>query len=215
MSTTMMSARAFVRPAGPAVEDEALHEWLELGVAEPPLDPSLAIVDCHHHLWDARAGKGGAHVSHGPGSSTGSGGTDPADPAYGAPNPAGCQQRYLLEDVLADIQRSGRNVVQTVFVECGSMFDEAAEQQAHLAPAGETRFVQGVSAMSASGTYGPSRICAGITGTVDLSLPAKALAEALVRRQAVLALVQPPRHISAALTAALPCTAVLCRPHTP
>jgi hypothetical protein len=75
-------ARAYVRPAGPAAEDEALHRWLALAPAEPPLDPTLAIVDPHHHFWDARAGPGGAHVSHGPGADTGSGGTDQGSSFY-------------------------------------------------------------------------------------------------------------------------------------
>ena len=33
---------------------------------------------------------------------------------------------------------------------------------------GETEFVNGVAAMSASGLYGPARACAGIIGNVDL-----------------------------------------------
>jgi predicted TIM-barrel fold metal-dependent hydrolase len=35
---------------------------------------------------------------------------------------------------------------------------------------GETEFVNGVAAMSASGLYGPSRLCAGIVGYADLTL---------------------------------------------
>ena len=31
------------------------------------------------------------------------------------------QQRYLLEDMLADVN-SGHNITQTVFIECGAMF---------------------------------------------------------------------------------------------
>jgi len=37
---------------------------------------------------------------------------------------------------------------------------------------GETEFVNGFAAMSASGQYGPSRICAGIVGWADLMLGA-------------------------------------------
>ena len=39
-----------------------------------------------------------------------------------------------------------------------------------LRPVGETEFVNGVAAMSASGAYGTSRIAAGIVGTADLRL---------------------------------------------
>jgi predicted TIM-barrel fold metal-dependent hydrolase len=39
-----------------------------------------------------------------------------------------------------------------------------------LRPVGETEFVNGIAAMSASGIYGSTRICAGIVGTADLTL---------------------------------------------
>jgi L-fuconolactonase len=38
-----------------------------------------------------------------------------------------------------------------------------------LAPLGETEFVNGIAAMSASGIYGPARVCAGIVGFADLT----------------------------------------------
>jgi predicted TIM-barrel fold metal-dependent hydrolase len=41
-----------------------------------------------------------------------------------------------------------------------------------LRPVGETEFVTGVAAMSASGRYGPARVCAGIVGHADLRLGA-------------------------------------------
>src|ERR1700735_2053540 len=43
-----------------------------------------------------------------------------------------------------------------------------------LRPLGETEFVNGVAAMSASGGYGKTRACAGIVGHVDLRLGARA-----------------------------------------
>jgi L-fuconolactonase len=39
-----------------------------------------------------------------------------------------------------------------------------------MQPVGETEFVQGVAAMSASGQYGPTRVAAGIVGFADLTL---------------------------------------------
>jgi predicted TIM-barrel fold metal-dependent hydrolase len=39
-----------------------------------------------------------------------------------------------------------------------------------LRPVGETEFVNGTAAMSASGVYGPARACAGIVGHADLRL---------------------------------------------
>jgi predicted TIM-barrel fold metal-dependent hydrolase len=62
--------------------------------------------------------------------------------------------------------QSGHNVVSTVFIECGSMFKTDGPEA--MRPVGETEFVNGIAAMSASGLYGPARIAAGIVGTVDL-----------------------------------------------
>jgi L-fuconolactonase len=76
--------------------------------------------------------------------------------------------RYLLDELLADIRASGHNVVSTVFVECGSMYRASGPQA--LRPVGETEFVNGVAAMSASGGYGSPRVCAGIVGFADLTL---------------------------------------------
>jgi hypothetical protein len=42
-----------------------------------------------------------------------------------------------------------------------------------LRPVGETEFVTGVAAMSASGRYGPVRVCAGIVSHADLRLGAR------------------------------------------
>jgi L-fuconolactonase len=75
--------------------------------------------------------------------------------------------RYLLDQLLADTG-SGHNITQSVFIECGSMF--RADGPAEMKPVGETEFVNGTSAMSASGRYGKSRLCAGIVGHADLRL---------------------------------------------
>jgi len=79
--------------------------------------------------------------------------------------------RYLLEEIKSDIDTSGHNVRATVFSQCDSMY--RADGEAKFAPIGETEFVNGVAAMSASNTYGPARICAGIVGYADLSLGAE------------------------------------------
>ena len=114
--------------------------WLNQ-VSEEVLDPELEICDPHHHLW--------AH---------------PTD-------------RYLLDDLLADTGTgnnvedphvASHNVTSTVFVECLSMY--RADGPVELRPVGETEFVQGIAAMSASGGYGPIRAAAGIVGFADLSL---------------------------------------------
>jgi L-fuconolactonase len=105
--------------------------WLATRPPETILEPELAIVDTHHHLWERP------------------------------------DHRYLLHELLADLG-TGHNVVATVFVECHSMY--RAHGPAEMRPVGETEFVAGVAAMSASGRYGVTRVAAGIVGFADLTL---------------------------------------------
>src|SRR3954462_8991181 len=75
--------------------------------------------------------------------------------------------RYLIEEMVADIA-SGHNVIATVYVEARSMY--RAKGPEALRPVGEVEFVNGVTAMSASGGYGPAQLCAGIVGHANLLL---------------------------------------------
>jgi L-fuconolactonase len=77
------------------------------------------------------------------------------------------QGRYLLDEMLEDLG-GGHNIVATVFIECGEMF--RADGPEALRCVGETEFVNGIAAMSASGRYGKTKIAAGIVGTVDLRI---------------------------------------------
>jgi L-fuconolactonase len=81
------------------------------------------------------------------------------------------QPRYLLDEILEDVN-SGHNIVSTVFIECGAMFRKDGPE--HLRPVGETEFVNGIAAMSASGMYGKTQVATGIIGTVDLRIGALA-----------------------------------------
>jgi L-fuconolactonase len=74
--------------------------------------------------------------------------------------------RYLLDELVADAR--GHNVRQTVFIECTSMY--RADGPDEFKVVGETEFVQGIAAMSASGRYGETRVAAGIVGTANLLL---------------------------------------------
>ncbi len=76
-------------------------------------------------------------------------------------------QRYLIEELAADTA-SGHDVIATVYVEARSMY--RADGPEALRPVGEVEFVNGVAAMSASGGYGATKICAGIVGHVNLML---------------------------------------------
>ena len=81
--------------------------------------------------------------------------------------PGSVQPRYFLDEMLDDLA-SGHNVVSSVFIECGTMFK--ADGPENLRAIGETEFVNGIAAQSASGSYGPARIAAGIVGTANLMI---------------------------------------------
>jgi L-fuconolactonase len=118
-------------------------------MAETILEPDLPIVDPHHHLWDRRNY------------------ATPAAPEHPFMTAIADARRYLLDELLADTG-SGHNVVATVFVECGAFY--RADGPVELRVIGETEFVNGVAAMSASGLYGETRACAGIVSRADLML---------------------------------------------
>ena len=111
-------------------------DWLTLH-REAALEPTLPIIDPHHHLW--------FHA--------------------GIP--------YFLPELLLDTD-TGHNVVASVFVECRTMYRDSAPVE--FKSLGETEFVNGVAAMSASGHFGPTRACAAIVGNVDLRLGSRAQA---------------------------------------
>jgi L-fuconolactonase len=77
--------------------------------------------------------------------------------------------RYLLDELLADTG-SGHDVRATVFIECGAMY--RADGPEALRSVGEVEFANGIAAMSASGRFGPTRLCAAIVGHTDLRLGA-------------------------------------------
>ena len=74
---------------------------------------------------------------------------------------------YLMPELAADLN-SGHNVVATVFAECHSMYRKDGEET--LRSLGETEFVRGQAAMSASGEFGDTRACDILFGNVDLTL---------------------------------------------
>jgi L-fuconolactonase len=117
---------------------------------EAILEPDLPIVDPHHHLWDWPA----AFLASRP------------QQEHGFNKVLQGATRYLLHEFLADIN-TGHNIRATVFVQCTAMYK--ADGPEAFKVIGETEFVNGVAAMSASGLYGDVRACAGIVGHVDLN----------------------------------------------
>jgi predicted TIM-barrel fold metal-dependent hydrolase len=77
------------------------------------------------------------------------------------------QGSYLLPELLADAG-SGHEIRGSVFVQCGEMYRAGGPVEER--PLGETEFVTGIAAISASGRHGATRACAGIIGMVDLTL---------------------------------------------
>jgi L-fuconolactonase len=73
--------------------------------------------------------------------------------------------RYMLPEFLDDIG-SGHRLLASLFVECRAFYRPDVEPERRSL--GETEVMTGVAALSASGKYGPTRVCAGIIGNVDL-----------------------------------------------
>ena len=120
------------------------QDWLEL-TKEAALEPAMPICDPHHHLWDY----------------------PDKLPEAGVPVFAREPRHYLLNELLGDIG-GGHNIVKTVFLECNSMYRKSGLEAMRWV--GETEFVQGIAAQSASGLYGDTEVAAGIVGFVDLTL---------------------------------------------
>jgi len=74
-------------------------------------------------------------------------------------------EHYGLPELLEEFAL-GHDIRASVFVECTAMFK--ADGPEWLRPVGETEYVNGVAAMSASGTYGDRRVCAAIVSYAEL-----------------------------------------------
>jgi predicted TIM-barrel fold metal-dependent hydrolase len=122
-------------------------------LSEPILEPDLPIVDPHHHLWDRPSAMVAAL----------------ANSSHGFSRVIERAPRYLLDELNADLN-SGHNIRATVYMECGAFY--RADGPAEMRCVGETEFVTGVAAMSASGIYGEARACAAMVGHADLTLGA-------------------------------------------
>ena len=118
-------------------------------MTEEILEPELPIIDPHHHLWD----RSRLDLRRMPFAE------------HGFSAMLRQRPRYLLDELLTDTA-AGHDVRATVFVECRSMY--RAHGPAAFRCVGETEFVNGIAAMSASGIYGPMQACAGIVGHADL-----------------------------------------------
>lgn len=122
---------------------------------ETIIEPDLPIIDPHHHLWDR------------PTSIL----KDLPPSTHGFMDIIKNTPRYLLDELLTDL-KSGHNIRGTIYMECGAMYRADGPEQ--LRCVGETEFVNGIAAQTASGLYGDVRACAGIVGHVDLTIGAQA-----------------------------------------
>ncbi|MEE4200131.1 amidohydrolase family protein [Erythrobacter sp.] len=122
---------------------------------ETILEPELAIIDPHHHLWDLRA----------------------LLPMFPEPRHRFLETlvpvaHYTFDQFHNEVAGSGHNVRATVFMECGAFYNAAYGEATKVV--GEVEYVNGVAAQSASGLYGEARLCAAIVGHADLMAGAAA-----------------------------------------
>lgn len=123
---------------------------------EEILEPSLPIVDSHHHLWLLKEFFGGLSEADGVLTAC-------------AMNVFETHGRYLFDELLSDLY-AGHNIVATVFMEAGSMYRDHGPEAER--PIGEVEFARGMAAMGDSGQFGPSKPCMAIVGKADLRLGA-------------------------------------------
>src|ERR1700754_3711729 len=102
-------------------------------MAEPILEPRLPIIDPHHHLWDWPE----ALVKSLP----------PEIADHGFTDIVRTVPRYLLDELLADLQ-SPHKFIGPFYVKWGAFYRPDGPDA--LKCVGETEFVNGVAAMSAS-----------------------------------------------------------------
>lgn len=74
-------------------------------------------------------------------------------------------QRYLLDDYLDDVN-AGHRIIASVFVETKAFAKPDGEPL--MRPVGEVEFANGVGAMTDSGLFGKTRVCAAIVGHADM-----------------------------------------------
>jgi predicted TIM-barrel fold metal-dependent hydrolase len=122
---------------------------------EPIIEPSLPIIDPHHHLWFF------------PEASIAMVQTSDSAFSRGVVPVLQSNARYLLDEFLADLT-TGHNVRATVFVDSHAMYRSSGPEA--MKSVGELEFVNGVAAMAASGTFGTIQACAGIVGGANLML---------------------------------------------
>jgi L-fuconolactonase len=121
------------------------------GSAEPVVEPGLPIVDAHHHLFYARKPASGAFKALPPG-------------PWRNFLEQNTRLRYLIDEFSAEINEAGHNIVATVFLDSRTMYRPDGPED--MRSIGEVEFASGVAAMSASGMFGPTKMCAGIIGDV-------------------------------------------------
>jgi predicted TIM-barrel fold metal-dependent hydrolase len=71
----------------------------------------------------------------------------------------------MPEELRADLA-AGHRVVATVYLQCGWQHRKTGPEA--MRPVGETETVDAVATLSATGAYGPTRVCAGIVAYADL-----------------------------------------------
>lgn len=124
---------------------------------EEIIEPTMPIIDPHHHLWSL---SDSFFEQHG------------GDVAVGS-------RRYLLEEFLADVS-TGHDVRATVYIEADPMrpmYRPCGPES--MRSVGEVEFATGVAAMAASGSFGRIRVAAAVVAHTRLEQDEATLAAVL------------------------------------
>ena len=110
-----------------------LDTWFEKESFESVIDPSMPIIDSHHHLWDINLSKSHSKFK---------------------------QKIYLYDDFLKDIKKSGHNIVHTVYVQCRYHYKNNVSEE--FKSNGETEFANSISNTSIKNKKTNINICSAI-----------------------------------------------------
>jgi L-fuconolactonase len=75
-------------------------------------------------------------------------------------------EAYQHTEMVEDIRAGGHAITHTVFVQCNAMYRSDGPEA--MRPIGETEYINGIAAISASGMFGDLRLCAAIVGFAEL-----------------------------------------------
>ena len=123
------------------VKKTFLDKWFETEIHESVIEPNMPIIDSHHHLWDISLSKTHSKFK---------------------------QKVYLYDDFLRDINKSGHNIIDTVYVQCRYHYKNNVSEEYKCI--GETEFADNIAKTSIINKQSNINLCSAIISYTDINL---------------------------------------------